>query len=96
MEKANPVSASLVVAGSLAIIVGAIAFFMFLEDFAELAVASLVSCAILGLALIGLAEIIKLLQRLVETTRATALNTKITAESIGGKPRATSDELPSV
>lgn len=96
MEKTNPVSTALIIAGSLAIIVGAITFFMLLEDLAELAVTSLISCTILGLVLIGLAEIIKLLGKLVETTRAAALNTKITAEAIAGKPKASPDELPSV
>lgn len=96
MKKTNPVSTALVIAGGLAIIVGAITFFMLLEDLIELAVTSLVSCTILGLVLIGLAEIIKLLGKLVETTRATALNTKITAEAIAGKPKASPDELPSV
>lgn len=96
MEKSNPISTALVIGGRLAIVVGAITFLRFLEDFIGLAVASLVSCAILGLVLIGLAEIIKLLGRLVETTRATALNSKTIGETIAGKPKASADELPSV
>lgn len=96
MQNENKIGLSLRIAGGIIVGVGVIAFFlMAVQELIDLAFVSLASCAALGLMTMGLGEAVKLLQKLVETTKATALNTKITAETVARKPKAAEEDLPS-
>lgn len=96
MKQGSAIAAFLLVGGGMIATIGFIAFCMSVFEATELAFAILLSSFTFGFTLMGIGQIIKLLQRLVETTKASAQNTKIAAEATASTRQAPHDELPAV
>lgn len=82
MNKENSVGIALSVVGGLVIVIGVIAFCMTMAEAPSIAFTALLSSAALGVLLLGMGEIVKLLQQIASINRSTAMNTKLTCEVV--------------